>query len=120
MILIPIRETAEEGNSKAADLVTRAIRKNPALRLGHALMIASLIEGLLIIAPVMVNFLGCAPEVRYSKPGATQDDFYWDRYECIAPRGSKMDRPIPGQNELDRCLTKKGWQRDNATPRLAY
>ena len=50
----------------------------------------------------------------------TEDDLHWDRYACIAPAGSRMDRPMPSPNELDRCLAKKGWRRVNPVARPAH
>ena len=58
----------------------------------------------LLLALAVLGFLRCAPEVQYTKQGATQEELDWDRYECISPRGARMDRPMPDSNQLDRCL----------------
>jgi hypothetical protein len=55
----------------------------------------------------MIGATSCAPEVQYTKPGGTLDDLNWDRYERLAPAGSRMDRPLPSPNDRDRCLAKK-------------
>jgi hypothetical protein len=67
-----------------------------------------------LVALVALGFVGCIPEVQYTKPGGTQEELHWDLYECISPRGARMDRPMPGQQELDRCLAQKGWRRVGA------
>ncbi len=58
-----------------------------------------------------LNARGSTRDIEYSKDGATREDLHWDRYQCIAPHGSRMDRPIPGPDELDKCLAEKGWRR---------
>ncbi len=68
---------------------------------------------LLLASIGMLALLSCTRDIEYSKDGATPDELYWDRYQCIAPRGARMDRPIPGPNELDQCLAQKGWRRVN-------
>ena len=68
----------------------------------------------LLVSLAVLGFVGCAPEVQYTKPGGTQEELHWDRYECLSPRGARMDRPMPGQQELHRCLARKGWRRVDA------
>ena len=59
----------------------------------------------------MLAGFGCTHDIEYAKPGGTKEDLQWDRYECIDPSGARMDRPMPGPHELDRCLARKGWRR---------
>jgi hypothetical protein len=59
----------------------------------------------------LVMAISCTKDIDYVKAGATPDDLYWDRYECISPRGSQAYHLYPSQEQIDRCLAKKGWQR---------
>lgn len=74
----------------------------------------------LLFALAVLGFLGCAAEVQYTKPGGTQEELDWDRYECISPRGARMDRPMLDSNQLDRCLAAKGWRRASTNSRSAH
>lgn len=41
-----------------------------------------------LIALAILGFVGCAQEIQYTKPGGTQEELHWDRYECISPRAT--------------------------------
>lgn len=78
--------------------------------------------GLLLVA----TLTACAPQMVWNKPGATQQDFARDSYQCEKDMrqsnyfGGGIAGAINAQEFQKRCMVAAGWTLQRDQPSLTY
>ncbi len=68
----------------------------------------------LLLAAIALSLAACAPPLRWTKPGATQQEFDLDSYNC--ERDAQIAYPdlfdnLARDDMSERCMEAHGWRR---------